>query len=120
MSGRWPKRLPRVEQAFTYSRTGHGLAAYTSTWFDDLCHLDKVDWSMVCQPILDTTTRMTWIARRKKQAEFLVYRFCDWSLVQAVIVIDDRRKTQVEQVFASFPQPNAPPNPRQTRLVLFT
>ena len=42
--------------------------------------------------------------QRKKQAEFLVHRFCDWSLIQAVMVIDESRKAQVEQVFAKFPQ----------------
>jgi hypothetical protein len=80
---------------------GHGLAAYTS-WFDDLSQLDKVDWDVVC--------RRYWAddandndRQRKKQAEFLVHRFCDWSLVKEIPVIDDVRKTQVGRVFASFP-----------------
>ena len=42
--------------------------------------------------------------QRRKQAEFLVHRFCDWSLIQTVIVIDETRKTQVQQVFAQFPE----------------
>ncbi len=80
---------------------GHGLAAYTS-WFDDLSQLDKVDWDMVYQRYwTDNANDMD--RQRKKQAEFLVHRFCDWSLVKAIIVIDDPRKTQVERVFARFP-----------------
>lgn len=79
---------------------GHGIAAYTS-WFDDLTQLDKVDWNMVYQRYwTDNASDMD--RQRKKQAEFLVHQFCDWSLVQAVIVIDDNRKAQVEQVFSGF------------------
>lgn len=80
---------------------GHGLAAYTM-WFDDLAQLDRVDWNMVYQRYwTDNANDMD--RQRKKQAEFLVYQFCDWSLVQAVIVIDETRKAQVEQVFSGFP-----------------
>lgn len=79
---------------------GHGIAAYTS-WFDDLSQLDKVDWNMVYQRYwTDNANDMD--RQRKKQAEFLVHQFCDWSLVQAVIVIDDTRKAQVEQIFTGF------------------
>lgn len=81
---------------------GHGLAAYTS-WFDDLSRLDEVDWSVVYQRCWAGNAN-DMDCQRKKQAEFLVHQFCDWSLIQAVIVIDETRKFQVEQVFAGFPQ----------------
>lgn len=79
---------------------GHGIAAFTS-WFDDLSQLDKVDWNMVYQRHwTDDANDMD--RQRKKQAEFLVHQFCDWSLVQAVIVIDELRKVEVEKIFAGF------------------
>ncbi len=79
---------------------GHSIAAYTA-WFDNLAQLDKVDWNMVNQRYwTDNSSDMD--RQRRKQAEFLVHQFCHWSLIQAVMVIDDVRKTQVEQVFSNF------------------
>ena len=86
---------------FVFSN-GHGLAAFTS-WFDDLSQLDQVDWTMVYERYWTDNTR-DMDRQRRKQAEVLVHRFCDWSLIQTVIVIDETRKTQVQQVFAQFPE----------------
>jgi hypothetical protein len=80
---------------------GHGIAAFTS-WFDELERLDQVDWNMVYQRYW-TDNAIDMDRQRKKQAEFLVHQFCDWSLIKAIIVIDETRKTHVEQIFARFP-----------------
>jgi len=80
---------------------GHGIAAYTG-WFDDLGDLDKVDWDMVYQQYwADSVNDMD--RQRRKQAEFLVYRFCDWSLIEEIGVIDERMKAQVEGIVTGFP-----------------
>lgn len=80
---------------------GHGLATFTG-WFDDLVKLDQVDWNMVYQRYwadnLDDMDR-----QRRKQAEFLVHRFCDWSLIQEIGVIDQAVKQQVETILAAYP-----------------
>jgi len=47
--------------------------------------------------------------QRRKQAEFLVHRFCDWSLIHEIAVIDERMKTRVEQVCARVPSRHRPP-----------
>jgi hypothetical protein len=87
-------------KGFVFS-DGHGLAAFTS-WFDDLAKLDQVDWNMVYQRYwTDNVNDMD--RQRKKQAEFLVHQLCDWSLIQAIIVIDDAIKTRVETVLSQFP-----------------
>lgn len=92
--------IAESEAGFVFS-DGHGIAAYTS-WFDNLAHLDRVDWNMVYQRYwTDNANDMD--RQRKKQAEFLVHQFCDWSLVQAVIVIDEDRKAQVEKIFSRYP-----------------
>lgn len=79
---------------------GHGIATFTQ-WFDDLSNLDGVDWSMVYQRYWsDNINDMD--RQRRKQAEFLVHRFCPWELVQEIAVIDRERKRQVELILEEF------------------
>lgn len=80
---------------------GHGIAAYTN-WYNDLSFLDRVDWSMVNERYWhDTTEDMD--RQRRKQAEFLVYCFCDWSLIQEIAVINRLMKRKAEDVMSRFP-----------------
>ncbi len=85
--------------AFVFS-DGHGIAAYTE-WFDSLSHLDRVDWGMVKQKYWADTVNDP-DRQRRKQAEFLVHRSCDWSLIQEIGVIDDMMKAQVNRIFELF------------------
>ena len=79
----------------------HGLATFTD-WFDKLADLDKVDWNMVYQRYWsDTLEDMD--RQRRKQAEFLVHRFCDWSLIQGIGVINQTMKARVEEILADYP-----------------
>ena len=79
---------------------GHGIAAYTK-WFDDLTHLDRVDWSMVYQRYWsDHPDDMD--RQRRKQAEFLVYRSLPWALIRGVGVFDDVAGQCVEQTLEQF------------------
>ena len=81
---------------------GHGLAAYTS-WYDDLDDLDKVDWEMVYQRYWsDNLEDMD--RQRRKQAEFLVHRFCNWSLIQEIAVFKGQMKSNVERIIGRFPR----------------
>lgn len=85
---------------FVFSN-GHGLATFTD-WFDDLAQLDQVDWDMVYQRYWsDTLEDMD--RQRRKQAEFLVHRFCDWSLIREVGVLDQTMKQRVEEILAGYP-----------------
>lgn len=80
---------------------GHGLATFTD-WFDDLARLDQVDWNMVYQRYwTDTLEDMD--RQRRKQAEFLVHRFCDWSLIREIGVLDQAMKQRVEEILARYP-----------------
>ena len=93
--------IQRSGTGFVFS-DGHGIAAFTD-WYDDPSDLDKVDWDMVNQRYwADTVEDMD--RQRRKQAEFLVYRFCDWSLIREIGVINDRMRTKVESLLATFPQ----------------
>lgn len=80
---------------------GHGLASFT-TWFDDLDDLSEVDWDVVNARIWkDTVDDMD--RQRRKQAEFLVHRCCDWALIQEIAVPNDGVKSKVEGVLGCFP-----------------
>jgi hypothetical protein len=85
---------------------GHGIAAYTS-WYHDLADLDKVDWPTVglryWKSTIDDMDR-----KRRKQAEFLVYRFCDWTLINEIGVINAKMKAIVEEILRRFPAQNQP------------
>lgn len=79
---------------------GHGIANFTE-WFDDLSDLDAVDWQMVSQRYwADTVDDMD--RQRRKQAEFLVYRFCPWSLIQMIGVIDSDMNAKVQLILNEF------------------
>lgn len=79
---------------------GHGIAAITS-WFDSLDDLDKVDWNMVGEKYwADKPSDND--RQRRKQAEFLVHRFCGWNLIQVVAVLDAQMKKRVEKILSQF------------------
>uniref|UniRef100_A0A7C4RUL2 DUF4433 domain-containing protein n=1 Tax=Desulfatirhabdium butyrativorans TaxID=340467 RepID=A0A7C4RUL2_9BACT len=75
---------------------GHGIAAFTQ-WFDDLNDLDKVDWDMAYADYwADTVEDMD--RQRRKQAEFLVHRFCPWEMVNRLGVLNEAAKERVERI----------------------
>jgi hypothetical protein len=79
---------------------GHGIAAYTE-WFDDVAQLGEVDWDMVYQRYWsDNMNDMD--RQRRKQAEFLVHRFCPWTLIQEIGVINNTAKIYVEALLSDF------------------
>ena len=87
-----------VQQAgipFVFS-DGHGIAAYTD-WFDDTTRLDAVDWNMVYQKYWrDQTSDMD--RQRRKQAEFLIFQSCPWTLIQEIGVLNAQAKAKVEKI----------------------
>lgn len=81
---------------------GHGLASFTQ-WYNDLHDLDKVDWTAVNQRYwADTLDDMD--RQRRKQAEFLVYQFCDWSLIREIVVMNAGIKTKIEKTLQRYRQ----------------
>ena len=82
---------------------GHGIAAFTQ-WFDSLDDLDQVDWGMVCQRYW-TDNLQDMDRKRRKQAEFLVHRSCDWSLIEEIAVIDSLMEEKVKTIMSDFPPP---------------
>lgn len=93
--------IAEAEIPFAFSN-GHGLAAFTD-WFDDLGRLDEVDWEMVNQRYWkDNVNDMD--RQRRKQAEFLVYGMCPWSIIQEIAVVNTATQERVEEILSHFPE----------------
>ena len=87
--------IAQARLEFVFS-DGHGIAAFTQ-WFDDLNDLDQVDWDIVYADYwADTVDDMD--RQRRKQAEFLVYRFCPWEVVNRIGVLNEAVKERVERI----------------------
>lgn len=86
---------------------GHGLATFTS-WFDDMNDLPHVDWKLVNERYWadrpDDNDR-----QRRKQAEFLIWRDCSWTVVSEIGVLNTTAKARVEACLARYPQRHQPP-----------
>ena len=81
---------------------GHGIAGFTA-WFDSLDNLGEVDWNTVNAKLwkdtIDDPDR-----QRRKQAEFLVYEFCDWGMIREIGVLNSTMKDSVEGIMDQFPE----------------
>jgi hypothetical protein len=80
---------------------GHGLATFTD-WFDDVAHLDAVDWQLVGERYWhdkpDDNDR-----QRRKQAEFLVWQLMSWNLIAGIGVLNATMKLRVEAALQQHP-----------------
>ena len=85
---------------------GHAIVAM-SEFFDDLSRLDTVDWSVMRGKMWNDTDRCP-DRKRRRQAEFMIHRFCPWPLIRGIAVIDNRIKRQVEGVLDRFPRLHRP------------
>lgn len=86
---------------------GHGLAGFTQ-WYDNLARLDRVDWGLVRQRYWADTPEDN-DRQRRKQAEFLIWRSLDWSLIRGIAVLNEAMKGQVLALLAQFPHRAHPP-----------
>ena len=87
--------IARANLDFVFS-DGHGIVAFTQ-WFDNFSFLTKIDWEMVYADYwADTVDDMD--RQRRKQAEFLVYRFCPWHVVNRICVLNGDVKQMVEAI----------------------
>jgi hypothetical protein len=85
---------------------GHGLTSLTS-WYDDLVHLDKVDWNIVKERYW-ADTREDGDRMRRKQAEFLVWQGLNWSMISGIGVLNAAMEQRVRHILSTFPQCNVP------------
>ena len=81
---------------------GHAIMT-VSQFFDDLSDLDEVDWSVMKSRWWNDTPRSP-DRKRRRQAEFMIQRFCPWSLIRGIGVMDQARKAMVEAILREFPE----------------
>jgi hypothetical protein len=86
--------------AFVFSN-GHGLMELTE-WFDDPSRLDQVDWAVVNDRYWARSEEDP-DRQRRKQAEFLVHRFCPWKVVRGIAVMNDDMRRRMEAVLDRAP-----------------
>jgi hypothetical protein len=79
---------------------GHGVPVYTQ-WYDDVVHLDSVDWNVVGAKYWNDTVEDP-DRKRRKQAEFMVHEFLPWALVNEIGVYDRDVKTSVESILTKY------------------
>lgn len=79
---------------------GHGIMLITE-FFDDLRHLNEIDWDiMKARYWSDTDDDPD--RKRRRQAEFLVYNLMEWNWIIGIVVLNDNRKRQAEQMIAAL------------------
>jgi hypothetical protein len=79
---------------------GHGIMAFTE-FFDDLAHLDEVDWPLMeARYWADTDDDLD--RKRRRQAEFLVHRRFPVALIQGIGVINEGKKQETEALLTEF------------------
>lgn len=87
------------EEKFVFS-DGHGIHTFTN-WYDDLKDLDKIDWSMIKEKIwkdnIEDNDR-----QRRKQAEFLIHKFCSWSHIRGIAVFNKAAENMVINIFNPY------------------
>jgi hypothetical protein len=96
-----------VERGLRFIFTdGHGLARFTSQ-YDDLAHLNEVEWELVnARYWRDTPDDND--KQRRKQAEFLVWQSLDWELIEGIAVCNESVRQRIEQILDGFPNCRRP------------
>ncbi len=81
---------------------GHAVIDSLTSFFDDLAHLNKIDW-----PLMSATYWSDTLAdgdrKRRRQAEFLVHHFLPWPAIAEIGVINPQVQQQVQGIIASAP-----------------
>jgi hypothetical protein len=75
---------------------GHSTVRFTE-FFDDLVDLAKVDWDIMKSRYWTDTSDDN-DRKRRRQAEFLVYEFCPWNIIEQIGVKTDAIRCQVTQI----------------------
>jgi hypothetical protein len=75
---------------------GHAIITYTN-FYNDLSHLDQLDWKVIGSSSWANTDADR-DRVRKKQAEFLIYKSCPWTLIHEIGVISREMKAIITDI----------------------
>lgn len=73
---------------------GHGIMGFTD-FYDDLADLGEVDWPLMKKKYWNDTVDDP-DRKRRRQAEFLVHGGFPWTLIEAIVVMNNAREAQVQ------------------------
>ncbi len=87
-------------QPFVFT-DGHAIMAFTS-FHTDLARLDIIDWEVMrAQYWADTADDLD--RKRRRQAEFLTYTVCPWTLITEIGVYNRQVQVEVEHALSNSP-----------------
>ena len=86
-------RIAAAELPFAFT-DGHAVMTY-SEFYDDLAELGNVDLALMNARYWNDTDADP-DRKRRRQAEFLVYEFLPWNLVDRIGVLNENVRAQVE------------------------
>lgn len=81
---------------------GHGIAIFTE-YYNDLENLKEVDWDMVYAKYWADKPDEDEDRQRRKQAEFLIHKFCPWTVIRGIAVVNRNIKDQVDSILNKYP-----------------
>jgi hypothetical protein len=79
---------------------GHAEMAF-SDFFNDIDKLTEIDWDIMKAEYWNDTAQDN-DRKRRRQAEFLVYEFFPWNLVEEIGVINDKMAEKVDEILSSL------------------
>lgn len=79
---------------------GHPTMAITE-FFSDLVQLDRVSWPVMCSHMWNDTQQQP-DRKRRRQAEFLVYKQFPINLISKIVVINARVQAEVLEILSGF------------------
>lgn len=79
---------------------GHAIMII-SNFYDKLDELQNVDWEIMNSKYWNDTP-MDSDRKRRRQAEFLVYEFFPWSVIQEIGVMNRRMQEKVQKILSRF------------------
>ncbi len=89
--------IKEASSQFVYT-DGHGIMAITD-FFDDLSDLNKIDWEIMKERYWANTPE-DGDRKRRRQAEFLVHKFCPWTVVKMIGVLNQTAENQVLELIS--------------------
>lgn len=97
----WVSRIEKfvnLDDPFVFT-DGHGTMSFTE-FFDEIQFLDKIDWELMSSQYWHDTEDEP-DRKRRRQAEFLIYKTCPLSLILGLVVMNDAVKMKVEKMIES-------------------
>jgi len=85
---------------------GHGLATITN-WYDNLSQMGQVDWALVGQRYWHDEPNDN-DRQRRKQAEFLIHRELDWTIIRTIAVYNSAAEERVSEKLDAQPGAHRP------------